>query len=99
MRTLLLSTLAMALAAAPARGQADGELPAVARFPIAASPIGLISDVRPGAYLGITGPRSAWLGLETGPAELWVHPLEIASDFQLHFQTPLYRDPVRAIGK
>ena len=97
MRTLLLSALACALAAAPARGQADGELPAVARFPIAASPIGLISDVRPGAYLGITGPRSAWLGLETGPAELWVHPLEIASDFQLHFQTPLYRDPVRAI--
>jgi glycogen debranching enzyme len=69
----------------------------VERFEITPSPISLVADVRPGAYLGVTGPRSAWLGTETGPAELWVHPLKVATDFQLHFQTPQYREPVRGV--
>jgi hypothetical protein len=69
--------------------------PSVSRFPVHASSIGLVSDVRPGQYLGVTGPRSAWLGEETGTAELWVHPLKVASDFQLSFKIPQYREPVR----
>jgi glycogen debranching enzyme len=51
--------------------------------------------VRPGEYLGVTGPRSAWLGTETGRAELWVHPLKLATDVQLAFKVPQYREPVR----
>lgn len=97
-------TLAVALAAcaAPARTQvgrtdvpAAAERAAVPRFDVRPSPISLVSDVRPGQYLGVTGPRSAWLGVETGQAELWVHPLKVARDFQLSFQIPQYREPVR----
>ncbi len=69
----------------------------VERFEVTPSPISLVADIRPGEYLGVTGPRSAWLGIETGPAELWVHPLKVATDFQLHFQTPQYREPVRGV--
>lgn len=73
---------------------ASARLP-VERFEVSPSPIGLTYDVRPGVYLGVTGPRSAWLGTETGAAELWVHPLKIATDFQLHFKVPQYREPIR----
>lgn len=67
----------------------------VPRFPIGPSPIGLISDVRPKEYMGVTGPRSSWLGNETGTGEIWVHPLKVATDFQLSFKVPRYRAPVR----
>ena len=66
----------------------------VARFEIAASPIGLSGPVRPGEYLGVTGPRSAWLGLETGEAELWVHPLKVGNHFRLGFSIPAYGAPI-----
>ena len=46
--------------------------------------------MRPGEYLGVTGPRAAWLGLETGQAELWVHPLKVARGFRLGFSTSSY---------
>ncbi len=69
--------------------------PPIERFDVASSPISLDYDVRPGQYLGVTGPRSAWLGRETGEAELWVHPLKLATDFQLSFRIPQYREPVR----
>jgi glycogen debranching enzyme len=74
---------------------AEQALPAVPRFAIAASPIGLRGDVRPRQYLGVVGPRSAWLGAETGEAELWVHPLKIASAFQLDFRVPEYVEAIR----
>lgn len=70
-------------------------LPSVPAFPVAASPIGLISDVRPKAYLGITGPRSGWLGSETGTGEVWVYPLKVARELQLSFKVPQYRMPLR----
>ena len=70
-------------------------LPTVPRFAIAPSPIGLRGDVRPRQYLGVVGPRSAWLGVETGEAELWVHPLKLASGFSLGFRVPEYAEPVR----
>jgi glycogen debranching enzyme len=81
----------------PARARAEGPLtPAgVPRFAIAPSPIGLRGDVRPRQYVGVVGPRSAWLGLETGEAELWVHPLKLASGFELSFRVPEYAAPVR----
>jgi hypothetical protein len=69
--------------------------PGVPRFPIDASPIGLTGDVRPHQYVGVIGRKAAWLGTETGEAELWVHPLKLASDFQLAFRIPDYADPVR----
>jgi len=70
-------------------------LPVVPRFEIAPSPIGLRGDARPRQYLGVVGPRSAWLGLETGEAELWVHPLKLASGFELGFRVPEYVEPIR----
>jgi hypothetical protein len=85
---------AVALLAAIA-GPAVGQTPAVPRFPIAPSPIELTGDVRPHQYLGVQGRRAAWLGTETGGAELWVHPLKLAQDFQLDFRIPDYTDPVR----
>jgi glycogen debranching enzyme len=81
------------IAAAPLRGAEP--LAAVPRFAIDASPIGLRGDVRPRQYLGVVGRRSAWLGEETGEAELWVHPLKLASGFHLEFRIPEYVEPIR----
>jgi len=97
--TPLLAAFALAAPAAGQVGRTDvpdaPERPSVPRFEVRSSPISLVSDVRPGQYLGVTGPRSAWLGVETGQAELWVHPLKVARDFQLSFKIPQYREPVR----
>jgi len=71
------------------------EPPAVPKFAIEPSPIGLTGDVRPRQYLGVVGRKAAWLGSETGQAELWVHPIKLANDFQLDFQIPDYVDPVK----
>lgn len=68
---------------------------AVPRFAIDASPIGLSGDARPHQYLGVVGRRAAWLGSETGEAEIWVHPLKLVSGFTLAFQIPEYTAPVR----
>ena len=35
-------------------------------------------------------PHRPWLGLETGQAELWVHPLKVGRGFRLGFSTPSY---------
>ena len=91
------------LLAAPAHPQRapdppSGELAAlsVPRFPIATSPVELTGPVRPGEYLGVTGPRAAWLGVETGEAEIWVHPLKVGHGFRLRFSTPRYGAPIPA---
>jgi len=68
---------------------------AVPKFPILPSPIGLHADVRPNEFLGVEGRKAAWLGQETGQAELWVHPLKVAEDFHLDFRIPDYEEPVR----
>lgn len=68
---------------------------AVPRFAIAPSPIGLAGDVRPHQYLGVVGRRAAWLGRETGEAEIWVHPLKVVSGLTIDFQIPDYTAPVR----
>lgn len=100
-RTLQIVAAAALLTAAAAAAQQTrtdvpetGERPAVPKFEVASSPIELTGEVRSGEYVGVTGPRSAWLGTETGPAELWVHPLKVAQDFQLRFKVPAYREPV-----
>ena len=94
-------TLLAALLASPAHPQRVSDPPSrdlatlsVPRFPVAASPIGLTGPVRPGEYLGVTGPRAAWLGVETGEAELWVHPLKVGHGFRLSFATPRYGAPI-----
>lgn len=104
-RATLLSLVVLLVPSSPGSAQQTrtdvpeaGERTRVPRFEIEPSPIQLEADVRPGAYLGVTGPRSAWLGNETGPAELWVHPLKVAREFQLHFQVPSYRDPVPGVN-
>ena len=66
----------------------------VPRFPIATSPVELTGPVRPDEYLGVTGPRAAWLGVETGEAEVWVHPLKVGRGFRLFFSTPRYGAPI-----
>ena len=92
-RVALLMLSAARTAGLPADG--SGQTAAgVPRFEIASSPIELTGPVRPGEYLGVTGPRSAWLGLETGEAELWIHPLKVGSRFRLGFSTPAYGAPI-----
>jgi len=81
--------------AAPCRADDPRALPSVPRFTVEKSPIGLRGDVRPRQYVGVVGPRSAWLGVETGEAELWVHPLKLASGFHLDFRVPEYGEPIR----
>ena len=44
----------------------------VPRFPIQASSIELTGPVRGAEYVGVTGPRSAWLGVESGGARRWL---------------------------
>jgi len=66
----------------------------VPRFDVVPSAIELTGPVRPGEYLGVVGPRAAWLGLETGEAELWVHPLKVGNGFRLSFTTPRYGAPI-----
>ena len=89
------AALLLPLAAGGALAAAPEPLPAVPRFDVLPSPIGLRADVRPRQYLGVVGPRSAWLGAETGESELWVHPLKLASGFHLDFRIPEYDAPVR----
>jgi glycogen debranching enzyme len=95
-RRALLGSLAVAvtLRASDAPLAAQPEL-TVPKFPIHTSPIQLTGDVRPLQYLGVVGRRSAWLGSETGSAELWVHPFKLADDFALAFRIPDYVAPVR----
>jgi glycogen debranching enzyme len=81
----------IALLGRPTLAQESG----IPRFAVAASPIELTGDARPHQYLGVQGRRAAWLGTETGAAELWVHPLKLAQDFRLDFRIPDYTDPVR----
>lgn len=90
----VLAAAVAVVAVAPAREPAP-DLPPVPKFVIAPSPIGLSGDVRPGQYLGVVSPRAAWLGLETGEAEVWVHPLKLVSGLHLDFRIPDYDEPVR----
>ena len=66
----------------------------VPKFDIETSPLTLRNDVRPRQYLGVLGRAAAWLGSETGEAELWVHPLKLANDFKLGFSIPDYVEPI-----
>ena len=100
-RTTILALLTILILPTPAHPQrlpdpGPGQLASlsVPRFPIAPSPIELTGPVRPGEYLGVTGPRAAWLGVETGEAELWVHPLKVGTGFRLSFATPHYGSPI-----
>ena len=92
----LLTPLSTPAAAQRLPDPSPGNLAAlsVPRFPVAPSPIELTGPVRPGEYLGVTGPRAAWLGLETGEAELWVHPLKVGNGFRLSFSTSGYGAPI-----
>ena len=91
-RTFLYAAMLLPATLIPV-GTAHAQLPSppelatlsVPRFDIATSPIELTGPVRPGEYLGVVGPRAAWLGLETGEAELWVHPLKVGNGFRLSF--------------
>jgi len=57
-------------------------------------PFSMTGPVRPGEYLGVVGPRSAWLGFETGHGEVWAHPMKLVRDLRLRFSIPQYAEPV-----
>ncbi|HEX9692817.1 MAG TPA: GH116 family glycosyl hydrolase [Gemmatimonadales bacterium] len=88
----LLAVLSLLLGT-PGSGPVAGT--AVDRFPIEPSPLTITADVRPRQYLGVVGRAAAWLGSETGEAELWVHPFKLATDFQLAFRIPDYVEPLQ----
>lgn len=78
-------------------GSRDLEIQAlrVARFSVENPDITTLSGpARPGEYLGAVGTRSAWLGFETGPGEVWVHPLKVAREISLSFEIPQYAQPI-----
>jgi len=88
--------LGIGLVAGLSRGAAHAQPTAtVSRFAIAPSSVGLTGDARPHQYLGVIGRRAAWLGQETGAAELWIHPFKLADGFELAFRIPDYVDPIR----
>ena len=88
--------IGIALVAGLGRGGANAQqASAVARFPVAPSALGLTGDARPHQYLGVIGRRAAWLGHETGAAELWAHPFKLADGFELAFRIPDYVEPIR----
>jgi hypothetical protein len=89
-RTLALAALALT-GLRPAAAQ---QVLAVPKFPITPSGLDLTGDVRPHQYLGVIGRRAAWLGDETGTAELWVHPFKLADRFALSFKIPDYVEPI-----
>ena len=63
----------------------------VPRFEIVTpSPYEISGDARPGQFFGVMSDRAAWLGLETGEAEVWIHPLKIASRLELSFSAPRF---------
>jgi hypothetical protein len=88
----LVIALVSAATSQPASGQQASQVP---KFEIEPSPIALTGDARPHQYVGVIGRSAAWLGSEIGAAELWIHPLKLASDFTLDFRIPDYVDPVR----
>ena len=94
-RVVGIFVLAAACLSGAAFAQAPAGLPSVPRFAIEPSPIGLVGDVRPHQFVGVEGRKAAWLGSETGEAELWVHPIKLASAFQLDFQIPDYVEPIK----
>ena len=88
--------IGIGLVAGLGRGDANAQqASAVARFPVAPSALGLTGDARPHQYLGVIGRRAAWLGQETGAAELWAHPFKLADGFELAFRIPDYVEPIR----
>ena len=54
----------------------------------------LSGPARMGEYAGVVGARAAWLGLETGEGELWVHPLKVAREIRLAFKIPDYAEAI-----
>jgi hypothetical protein len=68
---------------------------AVARFLIHDSPIELRAEVRSHQFVSAIGRASAWLGKETGEAEVWVHPFKLVDDFHLDFRIPDFMEPIR----
>ena len=99
----LIVLTALAAGSSPARGVAPQAaqapaaeaLPRLPKFVIAPSPIGITGDVRPRQYLGVVGPQAAWLGTETGEAEVWAHPLKLVAGLRLDFQPADATEPVR----
>jgi hypothetical protein len=54
----------------------------------------LSGPARAGEYVGVVGSRAAWLGLETGEGEAWVHPLKVAREIGLAFKIPDYAEAI-----
>lgn len=86
---LLLSVL---LGGAPAGHPMPSDTVPRQAFP--QSDMELVGPARAGEYLGVVGPRAAWLGSETGEAEVWIHPLKVAREISLSFKVPEYREPI-----
>jgi glycogen debranching enzyme len=91
-KSLWFTSLLAVLLTSPTNAQSDKAVP---RFEIERSALRITKDVRPRQYLGVVGRAVAWLGSETGEAELWVHPLKLANDFELAFRIPDYVEPIR----
>lgn len=95
LRPVAVLVLLLGALAGAASASAQEPAPAVERFEIRSSPVELAGEVRPHEYVGAVGRRAAWLGFETGEAEVWVHPLKAVRELELDFRIPDYTRPVR----
>ncbi len=91
--TIVCAMVTLLVLATPGAAQPQQDI-VVPKFDFEPSSLALRYDVRPRQYLGVLGRAAAWLGSETGEAELWVHPIKLANNFKLAFHIPDYVEPI-----
>ncbi|MBS2038132.1 amylo-alpha-1,6-glucosidase [bacterium] len=69
----------------------------VPRFALPEGPLKLERSTHGGVFLDVSGPRSAFFGLENGPLEGWIYPLKVFQDMELSFRLEGY--PVDIQGR
>ena len=92
--TLCILLLVSHLAAPDASARQDSLI--IPKFPLAESGLKLERRTHPGAFLGVSGRRSAVFGYEHRPLEAWVYPLQILDRFDLSFRLEGYPLEFRA---
>jgi len=83
---LLLLPLLPLLLNAPAIAQVPGAIASPARRDLPVSGLVVTGPARGGVQAQVLGPRSAWLGYETGRFEAWIYPLKVVRDLELSFE-------------
>src|ERR1051326_888328 len=95
LRTLLFTIAITAPRAHAQQTPHDSTRGTIPYFPLAASPIRLTGDARPGMFVSAVGRRAIAMGTEDGRLELWSWPIKWLHDLELSFQVPKYVEPIQ----